>query len=97
MSELRSIKTVVLGMTFVVVVMFAALIWGMTRETDLPAPRRVAPSAPWTAPLPPGKIIATTSAGPYLAVTLETGTGLQILLIDPSRGTIQGTLNSTQP
>ena len=108
MAEMRAIKTVVLGMTAVMLIMLALVLWGLSRNSDeieagalrvqqnqaAAAITTATTSAPaWEKDLPLGKIISLASAGAYLAVQLETATGTQLYLIDPRDGHIQGRLN----
>ena len=92
MTELRSIKTVVLGLTIIMALMFGAVIWGLSRETALPAPRRApAPaSAPWTYTLPVGTITGVNAAGNDLAITLDTPEGREIIFFDPVSQSVRG-------
>ena len=90
MTELRSIKTVVLGLTIIMVLMFGAVIWGLSRETTLPAPRHTPATAPWTYTLPSGTIAGVNAAGDDLAITLDTPEGKKIIIFDPVSQSVQG-------
>ena len=101
MTELRSIKTVVLGMTVILVLMFAAVIWGMTRDTPLPvaaqSPRIQLPTTPWQYNLPAGTVASIDAAGAALAITLDTAEGRRIIVLDPQTGTVRGTILASAP
>lgn len=96
MTELRSIKTVVLGLTIIMALMFGAVIWGLSRETALPAPRRAlaSASAPWTYTLPTGTITGVNAAGDDLAITLDTPEGREIIIFDPASQSVRGRIKT---
>lgn len=98
MTELRSIKTVVLGLTIIMALMFSAVIWGLSRETALPAPRRAPTpafaSAPWTYTLPAGTITGVNAAGDGLAITLDTPEGREVIIFDPASQSVRGRIKT---
>jgi hypothetical protein len=96
MTELRSIKTVVLGLTVIMALMFGAVIWGLSRETALPPPRS-APAAAWTYTLPTGTITGVNAAGNDLAITLDTPEGREIIIFDPASQRVRGTVIAGKP
>jgi len=91
-SELRTIKLVVGGMTLLLVGMLGLLLWGLSRPPAPPA-FPPPPSAPaWTMAVPEGKIVSVTGSGPFLAVLTESEAGRKIFLFDPHGPRLVGTL-----
>lgn len=101
MPNLRVLKLAVAGMTVLIVLMLAGVIWGISRnarevQAGLARLEQAAPPV-WQARIPEGRIMSLAPAGNALAVMAAAPAGTNIYLFDPHDGRLLGTLTESVP
>jgi hypothetical protein len=94
MPELRTVKLIVGAMSVTIIVMFALVIWGMTRKTDAlqVAVSETDRAAAWETRIPAGRILAVTAAGANLGILAQIGPDRVVYVYDARDSRLIGTI-----